>query len=39
MVAEPGWRYSESMGPREGTDLCPAEHSLWLMISGTLAGK
>jgi hypothetical protein len=37
MVAEPGWRYSESMGPSEGTDLCPAAHNLWLMISGTLA--
>jgi mannose-6-phosphate isomerase-like protein (cupin superfamily) len=37
MIAEPGWRYSESMGPSEGTKQCEAEHRLWLMISGRLA--
>jgi hypothetical protein len=37
MFAEPGWRYSESVGPSEGTDQCQAEHVLWMMISGTLA--
>jgi hypothetical protein len=37
MTAEPGWRYSESMGPVEGTEMCEAEHGLWMMSSGTLA--
>jgi mannose-6-phosphate isomerase-like protein (cupin superfamily) len=37
MKAEAGWRYSEHMGPSEGTDTCQAEHVLWLMISGRLA--
>lgn len=37
VIADAGWRYSESIGPHEGTNLCPAEHSLWLMISGRLA--
>jgi quercetin dioxygenase-like cupin family protein len=36
-TAEPGWRYSEHIGPGEGTELCEAEHPLWLMISGRLA--
>jgi quercetin dioxygenase-like cupin family protein len=35
-TAEPGWRYSEHIGPSEGTDRCEAEHVLWLMISGRL---
>jgi len=37
MIAEPGWRYSESVGPREGSSHCSAEHALWLMSSGRLA--
>jgi len=37
MTGEPGWRYSESMGPAEGADMCEAEHRLWMMISGRLA--
>jgi hypothetical protein len=37
MIVEPGWRYSESTGPSEGTKQCEAEHRLWLMISGRLA--
>jgi hypothetical protein len=30
----PGWRYSESLGQVEGTEMCEAEHRLWMMISG-----
>jgi mannose-6-phosphate isomerase-like protein (cupin superfamily) len=37
MIAEPGWRYSQSMGPADGTVSCQAEHVFWLMISGRLA--
>jgi quercetin dioxygenase-like cupin family protein len=36
-TAAPGWRYSEHVGPSEGTDRCEAEHVLWLMIAGRLA--
>jgi hypothetical protein len=37
IIAEPGWRYSESVGPAEGTLRCPAPHRLWMMVSGRLA--
>lgn len=37
MIAAPGWRYSESMAPVDGSDSCPAEHPLWMMVSGRLA--
>jgi hypothetical protein len=33
---EPGWRWSEHVGPLVGTDLCPTEH-LGLVISGRCA--
>ncbi|PWV55288.1 MULTISPECIES: nuclear transport factor 2 family protein [Nocardiopsis] len=31
LTLEPGWRWSEHMGPDAGTDLCMATHSLTLM--------
>jgi hypothetical protein len=37
MTLEPGWRYSESMGPAEGTDSCPGEHLFMFVLSGRLA--
>jgi hypothetical protein len=37
LIAEPGWRYSESIGPSEGTESCQADHVLWMMIAGRLA--
>jgi hypothetical protein len=35
-IFEPGWRYSESMKRVDGTEICPAPHSL-VTISGRLA--
>jgi len=35
LTLEPGWRWSEHIGPAAGTDLCMATHSLTL-LSGTM---
>jgi hypothetical protein len=37
MVAEPGWRYSESIGPVDGTDRCPGAHLFMFILEGRLA--
>ena len=35
LTVEPGWRWSEHMGPIAGTDSCQARH-LGVMVSGTI---
>jgi hypothetical protein len=37
LTCEPGWRYSESMGPADGAELCPGEHRFMMITSGRLA--
>lgn len=37
MTVEPGWRWSDSVGPTLGTQECPVEHGLWVVISGRFA--
>jgi hypothetical protein len=37
LTCEPGWRYSQSMGPVDGSDLCQGEHLFMLVTSGRLA--
>ncbi len=34
LIAEPGWRWSESISPAAGTGSCQNEHILWMIISG-----
>jgi mannose-6-phosphate isomerase-like protein (cupin superfamily) len=34
---DPGWRYSESMGPADGTHICPGEHVFMCVLAGRLA--
>jgi mannose-6-phosphate isomerase-like protein (cupin superfamily) len=37
MLIEPGWRWSDSIGPTLGTQQCPVEHGLWIVTSGRFA--
>ena len=37
LTVEPGWRWSESVGPRIGTDRCQLEHAIWIVVSGRFA--
>jgi mannose-6-phosphate isomerase-like protein (cupin superfamily) len=37
MIVEPGWRWSDSIGPTLGTQQCPVEHGLWMVTSGRFA--
>ena len=34
LTAEPGWRWSESVGPTVDRSACPVEHTLWLVLEG-----
>ena len=34
LTVEPGWVWSESVGPSAGTDSCQLEHVIWIVISG-----
>lgn len=35
IVFEPGWRWTEDLGPSADTDLCPVHH-VFAHVSGTL---
>jgi mannose-6-phosphate isomerase-like protein (cupin superfamily) len=35
LTAEPGWRYSQHLGPLEGTGSCPEDHMLFI-VSGRM---
>jgi mannose-6-phosphate isomerase-like protein (cupin superfamily) len=37
VILNSGWRYSQDMGLVDGSNRCPAEHPLWMMLSGRLA--
>jgi hypothetical protein len=37
VTAEPGWRWSESIGPASGKKTCPLEHLVWIVIQGRFA--
>jgi mannose-6-phosphate isomerase-like protein (cupin superfamily) len=34
LTAEPGWRWSEHVGPAMGASSCRLEHIVWLVIEG-----
>lgn len=36
-TVEPGWVWSDSVGPSAGTDSCQLEHVIWMVISGRFA--
>lgn len=38
LVAEPGWRYSEHLGPLEGTETCQEDHVLFV-LSGRMGTR
>jgi hypothetical protein len=38
LTAEPGWRWSESLGPALEKETCPLEHIVWAVIQGRFAG-
>jgi hypothetical protein len=37
LTAEPGWRWSESVGPALEKETCPLEHIVWAVIQGRFA--
>ena len=37
LTAEPGWRWSESVGPSLDRTTSPLEHTLWLVLEGRFA--
>jgi hypothetical protein len=37
LTAEPGWRWSESVGPPLEKETCPLEHIVWAVIQGHFA--
>jgi hypothetical protein len=37
LTAEPGWRWSESVGPALRKKTCPLEHVVWVVIQGRFA--
>jgi mannose-6-phosphate isomerase-like protein (cupin superfamily) len=37
LIVEPGWRWSESVGPTLGAHQCPVEHGLWIVTAGRFA--
>jgi mannose-6-phosphate isomerase-like protein (cupin superfamily) len=37
LTVEPGWRWSESVGPRTGTDRCQLDHVVWIVVAGRFA--
>lgn len=38
LTAEPGWRYSEHVGPAEGTPSCQEDHLLFI-VSGRMGTR
>ena len=38
ITAEPGWKWTEHLGPVVGTDFCNMHHLIYI-LSGTLVGK
>jgi hypothetical protein len=36
LVAQPGWRYTESVSPVDGSPNCPGEHLFMVVESGRL---
>jgi mannose-6-phosphate isomerase-like protein (cupin superfamily) len=34
LTVEPGWRWSEHVGPAVGSDSCELDHLIWAVISG-----
>jgi hypothetical protein len=37
LTAEPGWRWSESVGPALDRDTCPLDHIVWAVLQGRFA--
>lgn len=34
LTVEPGWRWSDSVGPAMSSDTCPLEHFVWIVTAG-----
>ncbi len=37
LIADPGWRWSESIGPTTKKDICPWNHVFWMVLKGRFA--